>query len=98
MDLGVRGRWHRVGASRLDLDAFGIALADQQLMLAADIADDRLVHGVTGERNERAGTTPPSESTAISVVRRRYRRPSSPPARQWADSAPIAAATGSAIR
>ena len=54
VDLGIHRARLRDGAARFDLDALGIAFADQQLMGLADIAHDRLVHGVTGDA-QRAG-------------------------------------------
>ena len=48
--LGGAAVGRRQRRAGLDLDALGIRLADDQLMLPAHVADDRLVHGVAGAR------------------------------------------------
>ena len=94
----VVGLRRPLGGADLHLHPLGRALADQQIVVAADVGRDRFVHLVAADSGQiRSKPGPAARSLRPRSCRHRYRRPSSRSGRAPARPAPIAAAIGSSI-
>ena len=97
-DLHVQLALQRQGRADRDLDLFGGALADHQVVLLADVGGDRLVEAIAADAQRRDTTIPPSEITAISLVPPPMSMMRLPDGPLMGTFAPMAAASGSSMR